>query len=103
KEFRLPHVSNISFKYVDSESLMMGINKDIAVSTGSACTSASLDPSHVLKAMGIVDDTAKSSIRFSLGRNTTEEEINYVIEKITNTVNKLRKMSPFWEESNLKQ
>jgi len=97
KEHRLPHVSNISFKYVEGEGLMMGFNKNIALSSGSACTSASLEPSYVLKALGLGDDLAHSSLRFGLGRYTTEEQIDYTIEQVTNTVNKLRDMSPLWE------
>ena len=97
KEQRLPHVTNISFKYVEGEGLMMGFNKNIAVSSGSACTSASLEPSYVLKALGLGDDLAHSSLRFGLGRFTKEEEIDYTIEQVTNTVNKLREMSPLWE------
>lgn len=97
KEQRLPHVSNISFKYVEGEGLMMGFNKDIAVSSGSACTSASLEPSYVLKALGLGDDLAHSSLRFGLGRYTTEEQIDYTIEQVTKTVIKLREMSPLWE------
>ena len=97
KEHRLPHVSNISFKYVEGEGLMMGFNKSIAVSSGSACTSASLEPSYVLKALGLGDDLAHSSLRFGLGRFTTEEQIDYTIEQVTSTVNKLREMSPLWE------
>ncbi len=97
KEHRLPHVSNISFKYVEGEGLMMGFNKNIAVSSGSACTSASLEPSYVLKALGLGDDLAHSSLRFGLGRFTDEEQIDYTIEQVTNTVNKLREMSPLWE------
>ena len=97
KEHRLPHVSNISFKYVEGEGLMMGFNKNIALSSGSACTSASLEPSYVLKALGLGDDLAHSSLRFGLSRFTTEEQIDYTIEQITNTVNKLREMSPLWE------
>jgi cysteine desulfurase len=97
KEYRLPHVSNISFKYVEGEGLMMGFNKNIAVSSGSACTSASLEPSYVLKALGLGDDLAHSSLRFGLGRFTDEEQIDYTIEQVTNTVNKLREMSPLWE------
>ncbi|HNU14449.1 MAG TPA: IscS subfamily cysteine desulfurase, partial [Chitinophagaceae bacterium] len=97
KEYRLPHVTNISFKYVEGEGLMMGFNKNIAVSSGSACTSASLEPSYVLKALGLGDDLAHSSLRFGLGRFTTEEQIDYTIEQVTNTVNKLREMSPLWE------
>lgn len=94
---KLPHVTNISFKYVEGEGLMMGFNKNIAVSSGSACTSASLEPSYVLKALGLGDDLAHSSLRFGLGRFTTEEQIDYTIEHVTNTVNKLREMSPLWE------
>jgi len=94
---RLPHVSNISFSFVESEGLIMGM-KDLAVSSGSACTSASLEPSHVLKHMGLTDDQAFSSIRFGLGRFTTEEEIDYAIDKTKSAVNKLRELSPRWEE-----
>jgi len=97
RESRLPHVSNISFKYVEGEGLMMGFNKDIAVSSGSACTSASLEPSYVLKALGLGDDLAHSSLRFGLGRFTTEEQIDYTIEQVSKTVIKLREMSPLWE------
>lgn len=97
REHRLPHVTNISFKYVEGEGLMMGFNKDIAVSSGSACTSASLEPSYVLKALGLGDDLAHSSLRFGLGRYTTEEQIDYTIKQVTNTVNRLREMSPLWE------
>ena len=94
---RLPHVSNISFKYVEGEGLMMGFNQDIALSSGSACTSASLEPSYVLKALGLGDDLAHSSLRFGLGRYTTEEQIDYTITAVTDTVLKLREMSPLWE------
>ncbi|MFM7720693.1 MAG: IscS subfamily cysteine desulfurase [Sediminibacterium sp.] len=94
---RLPHVSNISFKYVEGEGLMMGFNQDIALSSGSACTSASLEPSYVLKALGLGDDLAHSSLRFGLGRNTTEEQIDFTIKAVTDTVLKLREMSPLWE------
>jgi len=97
KEHRLPHVSNISFKHVEGEGLLMGFNKNIALSSGSACTSASLEPSYVLKALGLGDDLAHSSLRFGLGIFTTEEEIDFTIEQVTNTVNKLREMSPLWE------
>ncbi len=97
KEHRLPHVSNISFKYVEGEGLMMGFNKDIAVSSGSACTSASLEPSYVLKALGLGDDLAHSSLRFGLGRYTTDEQIEYTIEQVSKTVTRLREMSPLWE------
>jgi cysteine desulfurase len=97
KEHRLPHVANISFKYVEGEGLMMGFNKTIALSSGSACTSASLEPSYVLKALGLGDDLAHSSLRFGLGRFTTEEQIDYTIKAVTDTVLKLREMSPLWE------
>ncbi len=96
-EHRLPHVANISFKYVEGEGLMMGFNKNIALSSGSACTSASLEPSYVLKALGLGDDLAHSSLRFGLGRFTTEEQIDYTIGAIKETVLKLREMSPLWE------
>ncbi|XZF13063.1 IscS subfamily cysteine desulfurase [Chitinophagaceae bacterium MMS25-I14] len=96
-EHRLPHVANISFKYVEGEGLMMGFNKNIALSSGSACTSASLEPSYVLKALGLGDDLAHSSLRFGLGRFTTEEQIDYTIKAISETVTKLREMSPLWE------
>ena len=95
-EHRLPHNLNISFAYVEGESLLMGIN-DVAVSSGSACTSASLEPSYVLKALGAGDDLAHSSIRFGLGRWTTEEEVDYVVEKLTHVVRRLREMSPLYE------
>jgi cysteine desulfurase len=97
KEHRLPHVSNISFKYVEGEGLLMGFNKNIALSSGSACTSASLEPSYVLKGLGLGDDLAHSSLRFGLGRFTTEEQIDYTIEQVSKTVLKLREMSPLWE------
>jgi cysteine desulfurase len=97
REHRLPHVTNISFKYVEGEGLLMGFNKEIALSSGSACTSASLEPSYVLKALGLGDDLAHSSLRFGLGRYTTEEQIDYTIQEITKTVLKLREMSPLWE------
>ena len=96
-EHRLPHTANISFKYVEGEGLMMGFNKDIALSSGSACTSASLEPSYVLKALGLGDDLAHSSLRFGLGRFTTDEQIDYTIDAVKNTVTKLREMSPLWE------
>jgi cysteine desulfurase len=95
-EHRLPHSLNISFAYVEGESLLMGIN-DVAVSSGSACTSASLEPSYVLKALGAGDDLAHSSIRFGLGRWTTEEEVDYVADKLITVVTRLREMSPLYE------
>ncbi len=95
-EHRLPHVTNISFKYVEGEGLMMGI-KDVAVSSGSACTSASLEPSYVLKSLGLDDELAHSSIRFGLGRFSTDEEIDYTIGHVKEAVTKLREMSPLWE------
>ena len=97
KQHRLPHVSNISFKYVEGEGLMMGFNKEIALSSGSACTSASLEPSYVLKALGLGDDLAHSSLRFGLGRYTTDEQIDYTIAQVSKTVLRLREMSPLWE------
>ena len=95
-ERRLPHNLNISFAYVEGESLLMGIN-EVAVSSGSACTSASLEPSYVLKALGAGDDLAHSSIRFGLGRWTTEEEVDYVAAKLITVVTRLREMSPLYE------
>lgn len=96
-EHRLPHVTNISFKHVEGEGLLMGFNKNIALSSGSACTSASLEPSYVLKALGLGDDLAHSSLRFGLGRFTTDEQIDYTVKAISETVIKLREMSPLWE------
>ncbi len=95
-EHHLPNNLNISFAYVEGESLLMGIN-DIAVSSGSACTSATLEPSYVLKALGAGDDIAHSSIRFGLGRFNTEEEVDYVADKVVNVVQKLRELSPLYE------
>jgi cysteine desulfurase len=95
-QHRLPHVANISFKYVEGEGLMMAM-KDLAVSSGSACTSASLEPSYVLKSLGLSDDLAHSSIRFGLGRFTTEEEVNYAVEVTKKAVTHLRELSPLWE------
>jgi cysteine desulfurase len=96
QEHRLPNNLNISFAYVEGESLLMGIN-DVAVSSGSACTSATLEPSYVLKALGAGDDLAHSSIRFGLGRFNTEEEVDYVAEKVIDVVKKLRELSPLYE------
>ena len=92
REHRLPHVSNLSFRDVEGQALMMAINKDIAVSSGSACTSASLEPSYVLRALGLDDELAHSSIRFSLGKSSTEAEMDYTIQQVTEAVAGLRKM-----------
>ena len=93
RDHRLPQVTNIGFKGIDNEGLLMGINKEIAVSSGSACTSGSLEPSYVLKALGLGDEVTRSSLRFSVGRFTTEEEIEYVAKKIADTVKALRELS----------
>lgn len=98
-ERRLPHLTNISFGFVEGESLMMGI-KDIACSSGSACTSASLEPSYVLKGLGLGDDLAHSSLRLSLGRFSTEEEVDFAINGITEAVEHLRKLSPLYDLHN---
>jgi cysteine desulfurase len=95
-EHRVAGNLNISFAYVEGESLMMAL-KDLAVSSGSACTSASLEPSYVLRALGLNDELAHSSIRFSIGRFTTEEEIDYAIGLIRNSIGKLRDLSPLWD------
>jgi cysteine desulfurase len=95
-EHRLPGNLNISFAYVEGESLLMGIN-DIAVSSGSACTSATLEPSYVLKALGTGDDLAHSSIRFGIGRFNTEAEVDYVADRVIETVERLRELSPLYE------
>lgn len=96
-EHRMPHVTNLSFKHVEGEGLMMTFNQNIAVSSGSACTSASLEPSYVLVALGLGDDLAHSSIRFSLGRFTTEEDVDFAVQAITAGVNHMRDLSPIWE------
>ncbi|MDP7637820.1 MAG: IscS subfamily cysteine desulfurase [Phycisphaerae bacterium] len=93
---RLPNTANLSFAYVEGEALMMKI-KDIAVSSGSACTSTSLEPGHVLRAMGVSDAMAQSSIRFSLGRTTTSQEVDYVIDQVIKAVGELRELSPLYE------
>ncbi len=93
---RLPHNLNVSFAFVEGESLLMGIN-DVAVSSGSACTSATLEPSYVLKALGVGEDLAHTSIRFGLGRFNTEEEVDYVASRVVETVNRLRELSPLYE------
>jgi cysteine desulfurase len=98
-EQRVPHNLNVSFNYVEGESLLMGI-KDVAVSSGSACTSASLEPSYVLRALGRSDELAHSSIRFSVGRFTTEEDIDFTVALLKDKVAKLREMSPLWEMVN---
>jgi len=95
-EHRLPGNLNISFNFVEGEAMMMAI-KDVAVSSGSACTSASLEPSYVLRALGVGDELAHSSIRFGLGRFTTEEEVDYVADLVISKVNHLRDMSPLYE------
>jgi cysteine desulfurase len=95
-EYRLPNNLNMSFAYVEGESLLMGIN-DVAVSSGSACTSATLEPSYVLKALGVGEDLAHTSIRFGLGRFTTPEEVDYVTDKMVQVVTKLRELSPLYE------
>jgi cysteine desulfurase len=97
REFRLPQTTNISFKYVDGEGLLMGVGKEVALSSGSACTSASMEPSYVLKALGLGDDLAHSSLRLGLGRYTTEEEIDFAVSRIGETVRRLRETSPLWE------
>jgi len=93
---RLPHNLNVSFAFVEGESLLMGIN-DVAVSSGSACTSATLEPSYVLKALGVGEDLAHTSIRFGLGRFNTQEEVDYVTDRVVETVNRLRELSPLYE------
>ena len=95
-EHRVPHNLNLSFNYVECESLLMAID-DLAVSSGSACTSASLEPSYVLRAIGRNDELAHSSIRFSLGRYTTEEDVDYTVKLLKEKVEKLRQLSPLWD------
>jgi cysteine desulfurase len=95
-EQRVPHNLNVSFNFVEGESLIMAI-KDLAVASGSACTSASLEPSYVLRALGRSDELAHSSIRFSIGRFTTEEEVDYAIKLLHEKIGKLRELSPLWE------
>src|SRR5437763_13257207 len=95
-ERHYPGCVNLSFAYIEGESLLMAL-KDIALSSGSACTSASLEPSYVLRALGADDDMAHSSIRFGIGRFTTEREIDLVVERVVQHVDKLREMSPLWE------
>jgi cysteine desulfurase len=98
REYRLPHVTNISFKYIEGDGLLMSVNKNIALSSGSACTSASVEPSYVLMALGLGDNLAHSSLRFSLGRFTTEEEIDYTIKTISEAVTKLRVQQPDYKQ-----
>jgi cysteine desulfurase len=95
-EKRVPHNLNISFNFVEGESLIMAV-KDVAVSSGSACTSASLEPSYVLRALGRNDELAHSSIRFTVGRFTTEQDVDYVINLLKSKISKLRDLSPLWE------
>lgn len=97
REYRLPQMTNLSFQYVDAEGLITAVNKSIALSSGSACTSASLEPSYVLKALGLDDALAHSSLRIGLGRWTTEEQINHAIEVLKSAVKRLREQSPLWE------
>jgi cysteine desulfurase len=96
QEHSVPHIFNVSFNFVEGESLIMAL-KDLAVSSGSACTSASLEPSYVLRALGRSDELAHSSIRFSFGRFTTEQEVDYAISQIQHAIVKLRDMSPLWD------
>lgn len=97
EEYRMPHITNLSFKHVEGEGLMMTFNQNIALSSGSACTSASLEPSYVLKALGLGDDLAHSSLRISLGRFTTEEDVDFAIKAIADGVHHMRDLSPIWE------
>ena len=94
---RIPGNLNLSFSYVEGESLLMGINKEIALSSGSACTSATLEPSYVLKALGVGEELAHTSIRFGLGRFNTEEEVDTVVNRMAEVVQRLRDLSPLYE------
>jgi cysteine desulfurase len=94
---RLPGNLNLSFSYVEGESFLMGVNHDIALSSGSACTSATLEPSYVLKALGVGEELAHTSIRFGLGRFNTAEEVDYVIGRVVEVVERLRELSPLYE------
>jgi len=100
QEHRLPQTTNVSFSYVDGQALLAGLGKDVALSSGSACTSASMEPSYVLKALGLGDDLAHSSLRLGLGRWTTEEEVDYAVGRITAAVTQLRAKSMLWETRN---
>ena len=93
---RWPGNLNLSFAYIEGESMILAV-KELAVSSGSACTSSSLEPSYVLRALGVDEELAHTSIRFGIGRFTTEEEIDYAVEVISRSINKLREMSPLWE------
>jgi cysteine desulfurase len=95
-DYRVPHNLNVSFNYVEGESMLMAL-KDVAISSGSACTSASLEPSFVLRALGRNDELAHSSIRFSVGRFTTVEEVDFTVDLIKDKIAKLRELSPLWE------
>ncbi len=97
QQHRLPGSLNMTFEHVDSETLMMGL-KDVALSSGSACTSAKIEPSHVLRALGLGEEAAHSSIRFGLGRFNTQEEVDYVAERLIDVVRKLRELSPAYAE-----
>jgi cysteine desulfurase len=94
---RLPGNLNLSFSYVEGESFLMGINKEIALSSGSACTSATLEPSYVLKALGVGEELAHTSIRFGLGRFNTEADVDYVIRRVVEVTQRLRDLSPLYE------
>ena len=96
-EKRLPHTLNVSFAYVEGESVLMGLNKEVALSSGSACTSATLEPSYVIQALGVGAELAHSSIRYGLHRFTTEEEVDYVASRTIEVVTRLREMSPLYE------
>ena len=97
RKHRLPHVSNIAFKHAEAESVMMTFNQQLALSSGSACTSASVEPSHVITAMGRSGEEAHSSMRFSLGRFTTEEDIEAAIEAVVKGIEQIRESNPAWE------
>lgn len=98
-QHRLPGTTNLSFDGADSEGLLMALSKNVALSSGSACTSGSLEPSYVLKALGLSDEAAHSALRFGIGRFTTEEEVDYAVEQVSTAVNNLRSLNPFWEEA----